>query len=125
VPCAVTLLALALEHFRDAVGEPVHIAANGGYRSPGHQLTHDASTHCWGTAVNIYRVGNEYLDTRERIERYGALAQQSVRAVWIRPFGEDRGLADDHLHLDLGYVVSVPHEAPGDPHNPKLEGDPL
>jgi len=32
VPCAINLLALALEHFRDAVKGLVHIAANGGYR---------------------------------------------------------------------------------------------
>jgi hypothetical protein len=45
--------------------------------------------------------------------------------VWVRPAGEDRGFSDDHLHLDFGYVVAVPHDAPGDPFNPKLEGDPL
>jgi hypothetical protein len=38
VPCAVALLATALEVFRAEVGTFVHIAANGGYRSPGHAL---------------------------------------------------------------------------------------
>src|SRR6266545_6044765 len=39
VPCAITLLALGLEQFRNAVGDYVHIAANGGYRSPCHVLS--------------------------------------------------------------------------------------
>ena len=125
VPCAVTLLAMLLEHFRDATGTYVRIAANGGYRSPRHQLTRHASTHCWGTAVNIYRIGDTYLDTRESIERYAEIAREALPGVWVRPHGEDRGFADDHLHLDLGYVVAVPHDAPGDPYNPKLESDPL
>jgi hypothetical protein len=114
-----------LERFREAVGEPVRVAANGGYRSPQHELTGHASTHCWGSAVNIYRIGEEYLDTRDRIERYAEIARDSLPGAWIRPVGEDRGFADDHLHIDFGYLVSVPHDAPGDPYNPKLEGDPL
>ena len=115
LPCAVTLLAAALEHFRDAVGRPVHVAANGGYRSPGHALTHGASPHCWGTAVNIYRIGDQMIDDRESIERFGHLARLSIPGVYARPFGEARDGGDDHLHLDLGYVVAVPREAPGDP----------
>ena len=59
VPCAVTLLARALERFRDHVGTFVHVAANGGYRSPAHALTAHASPHCWGTAANIYRIGDD------------------------------------------------------------------
>lgn len=125
VPCAVTLTAALLERFREAVGEPVRVAANGGYRSPQHELTSDASTHCWGSAVNVYRIGDQYLETRDRIERYAEIARESMPGAWIRPVGEDRGFADDHLHIDFGYLVSVPHDAPGDPYNPKLEGDPL
>jgi hypothetical protein len=125
VPCAVTLTAAMLERFRDAVGEPVRVAANGGYRSPHHQLTSHASTHCWASAVNIYRIGDEYLDRRERLEHYAEIARDVLPGVWIRPIGEDQGFSDDHLHLDFGYVVAVPHDAPGDPFNPKLEGDPL
>ncbi|MGH7465789.1 MAG: hypothetical protein ACREK1_11485, partial [Longimicrobiales bacterium] len=54
VPCALLLLAAALELFRLEVGTYVHIAANGGYRSPGHALSRHASRHCWGTAANVY-----------------------------------------------------------------------
>src|SRR5262245_50928573 len=50
VPCAVSLLAAHLELFRGAVGTFVHVAANGGYRSPAHRLTDHASVHCWGSA---------------------------------------------------------------------------
>jgi len=122
VPCAVTLTAMVLEHYREAVGSPVHIAANGGYRSPRHQLTRHASAHCWGTAVNIYRVGDSYLDSRESIERFADIARQELPGVWHRPYGGESGFADDHLHLDLGYVVAVPHDVPADPLESSLEG---
>ena len=121
VPCAITLLAFALERFRDRVGTTVHVAANGGYRSPKHALTRAASTHCWATAANIYRIGETYLDTREAIERFAAIAREVLPGVWIRPFGGAQGEADDHLHIDLGYVVSTPREAPGEPFHAKLE----
>lgn len=111
VPCAITLLAAHLELFRAAVGTYVHIAANGGYRSPGHRLSQYATPHCWGVAANVFRIGGELLDTQERIERYAKVARETVPGVWIRPWGPDPGSADDHLHLDLGYVTRVPHEA--------------
>lgn len=108
VPCAIALLASSLEVFRQAVGTYVHIAANGGYRTPSHRLTRSASRHCWGSAANIYRVGDDWLDTREMIEKYAAIARTVLPAVWIRPYGPEDGMADDHLHLDLGYVAARP-----------------
>lgn len=114
IPCAVTALAAHLQILRDAVGTFVHIAANGGYRSPSHRLSRYASTHCWGTAVNIYRIGDDYLDTQEKIERYARIAQKSLPGWWIRPYGNDDGQADDHLHLDLGYLLLVPRESPSE-----------
>jgi hypothetical protein len=112
VPCAITLTALCIERFRDAAGTFVHIAANGGYRSPRHALNANATTHSWGTAVNIYRVGDVFLDNRESIERYAALAQHVLPGAWTRPYGKGRGETDDHLHVDFGYVLSTPREAP-------------
>lgn len=108
VPCAVLLLAAALELFRLEAGSYVHIAANGGYRSPAHALSRHASRHCWGTAANIYRVGDAWLDTPEVIEKYADLARRTIPGVWIRPFGLEDGQVDDHLHLDLGYTVFDP-----------------
>jgi len=108
VPCAITMTALCLERFRDACDSFVHIAANGGYRSPRHSLNGNATPHNWGTAVNIYRIGDVYLDDREAIERYGALARQTLPSAWTRPFGENRGETDDHLHIDFGFVLSMP-----------------
>ena len=108
VPLAVTLLAVHLEVLRQALGAPVHIAANGGYRSPAHRLSDHASPHCWGTAANVYRVGDQYLDDQERIERVARAAARVLPAIWIRPFGHERGFADDHLHLDIGYVRLTP-----------------
>lgn len=112
VPCAIALLALCLERFRDAVGTFVHIAANGGYRSPHHALNTAATTHSWGTAVNIYRIGDTHLDSRTSIERYAATARSTMPTVWTRPYGSSRGQTDDHLHLDFGYVLMMPREAP-------------
>jgi hypothetical protein len=108
VPCALVLLAAGLELFRLEVGTLVHVAANGGYRSPGHALSRHASRHCWGTAANIYRIGDTYLDTREEIEKYAAIARRVIPGVWVRPFGPGDGEADDHLHIDIGYTVFDP-----------------
>ena len=108
VPCAILLLAGALELFRLEVGTYVHVAANGGYRSPGHALSRHASRHCWGTAANIYRIGDTYLDSREEIEKYAAIARRVIPGVWVRPYGQEDGQADDHLHLDIGYTLFDP-----------------
>jgi hypothetical protein len=105
VPCALLLLAAALELFRQEVGTYVHIAANGGYRSPAHALSTHASRHCWGTAANIYRVGDSYLSSQQEIERFATIARRVIPGIWIRPYGPGVGQADDHLHLDLGYTV--------------------
>lgn len=125
IPCATLLLASALELFRDAVGNYVHIGANGGYCSPRHARIGGASPHCWGTAANIYRVGDTYLDTQESIARYASIIREVLPTVWTRPLGPELAKTDDHLHVDLGYVVSVPREAAGETYNLKLAGDPL
>jgi hypothetical protein len=125
VPCAVTLLALALEHFRLAVDDYVHIAANGGYRSPAHALSTLATPHSWATAVNIYKIGDRLLDDRDSLEKYAEIALESMPGVFVRPFGRTLGFTDDHLHLDFGYVVVVPRGAPLDSYNPKIATEPL
>lgn len=111
IPCAVTLLATHLEMFRREVGTFVHVAANGGYRSPAHRLSSHASTHCWGTAVNLYQIGDEMLDTQNAIVRYNRLARKLMPGVYVRPYGHGVGEADDHVHMDVGYTVMVPHDA--------------
>jgi hypothetical protein len=114
VPCAVTLLAAQLEVFRQAVNTYVRIAANGGYRSPGHKLNKHASTHCWASAVNIYSIGDDFLDSEDTIDRYSKLVARLLPGAWVRPYGHEIGMADDHLHIDMGYVLVSPHDAPGD-----------
>jgi hypothetical protein len=104
------LLAAFLEDFRREVGAPVFISANGGYRSPAHQTGGAKSIHAWGTAANIYRVGDTFLYDARPIERYGAIASSLSRAVLVRPFGSREGETDDHLHLDLGFVSLTPRE---------------
>jgi len=110
LPCAVILLATFLENFRREVGAPVFISANGGYRSPAHQIGGAKSIHAWGTAVNIYRIGDKFLDDARSIEKYGATASSLSRAVLVRPFGSRKGETDDHLHLDLGFVSLTPRQ---------------
>lgn len=125
VPCAITLLALGLEQFRNSVASFVHIAANGGYRSPCHALAVHATPHTWATAVNIYKIGDKLLDERDTLEQYAEIAYRSMPGVYVRPFGNFPGETDDHLHLDFGYVVAVPRGAPFETYNPKLDVEPL
>lgn len=114
VPCAIVLLATHLEVLRERVGTVVRIAANGGYRSPGHGVSAVASPHSWGSAANIYRIGDELMDSQERIEKYSRLARELLPGVWARPYGAGEGMAFDHVHLDLGYVTVVPTDAPSE-----------
>jgi Peptidase M15 len=110
VPCAIVLLARFLEDFRRDVDSPVFISANGGYRSPAHQIGGAKSIHAWGTAANIYRVGDTFLDDAKSIEKYGAIAASLSPAAFVRPFGSERGRTDDHLHIDLGFTGLTPRE---------------
>jgi hypothetical protein len=110
VPCAIVLLARLLEDFRHEVDAPVFIGANGGYRSPAHQIGGAKSIHAWGTAANIYRVGDTFLCDAKSIEKYRAIAASLGPAVFVRPFGRECGKTDDHLHIDLGYASLTPRE---------------
>jgi hypothetical protein len=111
VPCAVRLLAFFLEQFRTAVGASVHIAVNGGYRSPSHKMALNGTPHMWATAADIYRIGNTILKTKETIEKYNAIAEDLTDDVATMPYGHVTGeSADDHVHIDIGYVTVVPRE---------------
>jgi hypothetical protein len=110
VPCAIVLLARFLEAFRHQVDTPVFISANGGYRSPAHQIGGAKSIHAWGTAANIYRVGDTFLSDAKSIGKYRAIAASLGPAVFVRPFGREYGKTDDHLHIDLGYASLTPRE---------------
>jgi Peptidase M15 len=110
VPCAIVLLARVLEDFRHEVGAPVFISANGGYRSPAHQIGGAKSIHAWATAANIYRVGDTFLSDAKSIAKYRAIAASLSSAVFVRPFGREYGKTDDHLHIDLGYASLTPRE---------------
>jgi len=110
VPCAIVLLARILEDFRREVDAPVFISANGGYRSPAHRIGGAKSIHAWGTAANIYRVGDTFLSDAKSIGKYRAVAASLSPAVFVRPFGRDKGQTSDHLHIDLGYAGLNPRE---------------
>lgn len=111
VPCAVRMLAFYLEHFRSACGASVHITVNGGYRSPSHKLALHATPHLWGTAADIYRIGNTILKTKEQIEKYNDLAEDVSDDIAVLPYGHETGKSvDDHLHVDLGYLTHIPRE---------------
>jgi len=109
VPCAVGVLAQYLERFRDKAEAPVFIATNGGYRSPAHRHHAEAvSPHCWACAVDIYRVGDVYLDDEKSIERYRRIAEGLGQEVRTKPYGHGSDETDDHLHIDIGYVTHTP-----------------
>jgi hypothetical protein len=110
VPCAVRMLAFYLEQFRAAVGASLHIAVNGAYRSPGHKLASNATAHMWGTAADIYRVGTSIIRTKEAVEKYNEIAEDVSEDVRVLPYGHAIGNADDHVHVDLGYITMIPRE---------------
>ena len=110
VPCAVRILAFYLERLREAVGSPIHLAVNGGYRSPAHKLAVGATPHMWGTAADLYRNGSHVLNEKDTIEKYNRLAEETSGELWVMPYGHEIGKTDDHIHLDLGYVSLVPRE---------------
>ncbi len=116
VPCAVRLLASYLERLRETVAAPLHISVNGGYRSPAHKLSIGATPHMWGTAVDLYRVGSVVLREQHAIETYNRVAEELSDDWWVMPYGHEIGKADDHMHLDLGYVTHVPREINEDRH---------
>jgi len=110
VPCAIVLLARFLEAFRREVDAPVFISANGGYRSPAHQIGGAKSIHAWGSAANIYRIGDTFVSDTKAMEKYRTIAASLGPAVFVRPFGREKGQTSDHLHIDLGYVRLTPRE---------------
>jgi hypothetical protein len=110
VPCAVRILAFYLERLREAVGAPIHLAVNGGYRSPAHKLSVGATPHMWGTAADLYRIGSQVLNEKDTIEKFNRLAEETIDDFWVMPYGHEIGKTDDHIHLDLGYVSLVPRE---------------
>jgi hypothetical protein len=122
IPCAVSLLATHLELLREEVDTYIHVGANGGYRSPSHRLARHASTHCWGTAVNVYRIGDDWMDDPRTMQRYGRLARRLMPALWVRRYGDGPGETIDHLHLDLGYTTFVPGDVTGEPGMSEGEG---
>lgn len=106
VPCAILALARYLEDFRREVAAPVFISANGGYRSPAHRANKGVSLHSWGTAADIYRVGDTYLNDEKSIARYAEIAASLGGEVSVRAYRE----GDDHLQVDLGYLTIIPRE---------------
>lgn len=111
VPCAIRILAFYLEQFRERCGASVHIAVNGGYRSPSHKLSQNASPHMWGTAADVFRIGSNILKTEEAISKYNEIAEDLSDEVNVLPYGHVTGRnADDHVHIDLGYMTLIPRE---------------
>lgn len=111
VPCAVRLMAFFLEQFRTAAGGSVHIAVNGGYRSPAHRMALHGSPHMWGTAADVYRIGSNILKTKELIDHFNDVAEELSDDVTVMPYGHETGKnVDDHIHIDLGYVLVIPRE---------------
>jgi hypothetical protein len=110
VPCAVRLLAFYLQRIRETVGFSMHVAVNGGYRSPSHRLAQAATPHMWGTAADFFRIGTTILDDKEAIEKFRRLIEDVSDDVWVMPYGHETGKADDHIHLDIGYITLIPRE---------------
>src|SRR5437016_2282391 len=111
IPCAVRVLAFYLEQFRAAAGGSVHITVNGGYRSPAHKMAYGATPHMWGTAADVYRIGTAILKTQELIDKFNDVAEQLSDDITTYAYGHVTGsTADDHVHIDLGYITVIPRE---------------
>lgn len=110
IPCAVRMLAFYLQRVRETIGLSMHVAVNGGYRSPGHRMAVAATPHMWGTAADVYRVGTTILRDADTITKYNRIAEDVSEDIWAMPFGHGEGYADDHIHLDLGYLTLTPRE---------------
>lgn len=107
VPLAVTVMAAHLALLRQRVETYVHVMANGGYRSPAHQGFRAGEAHAWGTAVDLYRIGDDFLDDGETLGRYRDAIQKTLPGLFVRPPSPN----DDHLHLSLGRLALVPPSA--------------
>ena len=115
IPCAVRVLAFYLQRHRDRIGASLHVTVNGGYRSPSHRAAVGATPHMWGTAADLYRIGTTILRDQESIEKHNRNAEELSEDLHVKPYGHDAGQADDHIHLDLGYVTLVPRQMSEDP----------
>ena len=108
VPGAVSLLAACLSALRQEFGTYLHVSANGGYRTPAHARSRESSCHSWGTAADIYRVGDDFLNDEETIARYADKIRSVMPGVRMKSYGDGPDETIDHLHLDLGYLVVNP-----------------
>ena len=64
-----------------------------------------------GAAADVYRIGTNILKTKESIERYNDVAEDLSEDVTVLPYGHVTGKnADDHVHIDLGYITVIPRE---------------
>ena len=76
-------------------------------RSPG-------SPHCWGTAANIYRIGDRVSRRARRDRKVRGARDRSAAGAARAAVRAGPGCVDDHVHLDLGYVTAVPADAAGE-----------
>lgn len=110
IPCAVRILAFYLQRVRETIGLSMHVTVNGGYRSPAHRMAAHASCHMWATAVDVYRIGTTILREEETITKFNRIAEDVSDDLQASPYGHSEGFADDHIHLDLGYLLVTPRE---------------
>ena len=112
VPCAVRVLAFYLERLREAVGDA---AAHRGQRrlslARAQALRRRDARTCgarpststaWAPIVLRDQDADRDVQPRGR--------GRCPTTVYVMPYGHEIGKADDHIHLDLGYVTVVPRE---------------
>src|SRR3989442_10872177 len=73
VPCAIVLLARLLEDFRREVDAPVFISANGGHRSPAHQIGGAKKIHDPGETAGALSGCDNFLGNAKRLEDTGGI----------------------------------------------------
>jgi hypothetical protein len=51
------------------------------------------------------------MDSQRNVERFARIAEGIGQEVFVKPFGASPDEADDHLHLDLGFLHVIPRES--------------
>ena len=102
IPCAVACWLLPRAAAR-GVGAQVHVAVNGGYRSPSHKLAVGASPTCGPRRPTSTRSLDRAPGAGHHRDLH-RVAEEISDDLWIMPTATSWA-ADDHIHLELGYLT--------------------
>ena len=77
----------------------------------------------WWLEIGPVDLGAPVITIQRRDQLIAAIARRVIPGVWVRPYGQEDGQADDHLHIDLGYTVFDPVEVQDGSPAPEAEAE--